>query len=196
MTRPRSLVRSIVIAAIAVAIATVEASAQLVSPRVASVDIAGGALFAADSEVGVSFGTRLAAAELFGRTLRAGVHFDWWTADRRRSEIEVRDVTIGLSFWKTIGRATASVRPYLGAGTAVHSVDTSLADGRPFPGETPPQAARLEGVRIGASAFGGFSFRLTRTGAIRLLLEYRFTALARASHHEARLGTRLLLAAL
>ena len=188
---------------ISLAIATVGALtlpsdgvAQLISIRVASVEMQGGAVFPSSAEVGSGFGARLAVADLFGRRLRTGLRFDWWTADRRDSDIEVRDIIVGLSFWRSLGSPATLARPYLGVGTAVHSVDASLSGGRPFPGEPPPEAARIEGVRIGASAFAGLSVRLTDTGAIRMLAEYRFTTLSQLSHHEARIGARLLLAAL
>jgi len=187
---------ALAIAAVALTAAPSSVVAQAVSFRVASVDMQGSAVFAANSEVGAGFGARLAVAELFGHRLRAGLRFDWWTADRSDSEIELRDVIVGLSFWKSLGSAATIVRPYLGLATAVHSLDASLMGGAPFPGERPLEADRLEGVRVGASAFTGLSLRLTRTGAIRALAEYRFTALSRPSHHEVRIGARLLLAAL
>ena len=171
-------------------------TAQLIAPRVASIDVMGGSLLADGSETGVTFGARVAAAELFGAWVRTGVEFAWWTAERRHADIDVRDVVIGLSFWKTLGGPTSLARPYVGIIAGVHSFTTSRSDGSPFVGPLPHEARRLEGIRLGAGGFAGVSLRLTRTGVIRLLTEYRFTAVSRIPHHEVRAGARLLLSAL
>jgi hypothetical protein len=171
------------------------ASAQLIALRVGSVDMQGGAMLASEFEPGVTFGTRLAVFELFGRDAQAGLDFTWWTADRDAQDIEVRDVAVGLSVWRSLGLAGRLVRPYAGATGAVHSLNTSRDGGAPFIGERPAEARRLQGLRLGAGLFVGLSLRLTATGAIRLLTEYRFTILSRPVHHELRAGARLLLSA-
>lgn len=193
MRRRRALALAIGISGYALAPGT--GTAQLVTLRVASVEMQGGAVLASDFDTGVTFGTRLAVFELFGRQARAGLDFTWWTADRDGQDIEVRDVAIGLSIWRSARSPASLLRPYVGATGAVHSLNTSRDGGAPFFGERPAAARRLEGLRVGASLFAGVSLRLTATGAIRLLMEYRFTILSRPTHHELRAGARLLLSA-
>lgn len=171
------------------------ARAQMVALRIASVEMQGGTVLASDFDAGVTFGTRLAVFELFGRHARAGFDFTWWTADRDGQDVEVRDVAIGLSVWRSVGSPASVVRTYVGATGAVHSLNTSRDGGAPFLGERPAAARRLEGLRLGAGIFAGLSLRLTATGAIRLVTEYRFTVLSRPVHHELRAGARLLLSA-
>jgi hypothetical protein len=165
--------------------------AQFVDIRFVAIDMFGGSVWPDESEVGVAFGGRLGFADLFGSVLHMGIELDWWSADRKNSDLAVRDALAGLAFWSDILRG-GGVRPYLGAGVSLHSIDVSRAEGSSFQDGQLLEAERLRGVRFGASGFLGFAFRLSATGAIWLLAEYRYTAISEIPFHEARLGFRLL----
>jgi hypothetical protein len=106
------------------------------------------------------------------------------------SDLEVRDAAAGLDFWVDLTRSR-TVRPYLGLGGALHSIDTSRKDGSRFQAGESQEAARLEGVKAGASVFAGLTVRLTQTGAIWLIAEYGFTVVSNLSYQEVRVGVRL-----
>ncbi len=163
---------------------------QTVALRFGAIDMYGGVVLAEGSEAGVAFGGRLGLFDLFGRRLRAGPELSWWTAPLRGEELEVRDVVGGLAAWRS-WRRDRVLRPYLGLGAGLHSVDVTRPDGsRLRPGES-PEAARLDGNRIGVSVFAGITVRLTATGAIHSIIEYRYSWISRIMHHEVRVGARL-----
>jgi opacity protein-like surface antigen len=164
--------------------------AQFIDIRFVAIDMFGGAVWPDESEVGVAFGGRLGFADLFGRTLHMGFELDWWSADRKSSDLAVRDAMGGLAFWVDVVRR-GGVRPYLGAGVSLHSIDVSRFDDSGSQGGQLLGAERLDGVRFGASGLLGVALRLTATGAIWLLAEYRYTAISEIPYHEARLGFRL-----
>jgi hypothetical protein len=163
--------------------------AQLIDFRFVGIDMSGGAVWPSDSRVGVVFGARLGFADLLGRALHAGLEIDWWSADRKDADLEVRDALGGLAFWKELAGAR-TVRPYLGLGAAFHSLDLSRRDGTQLPDGGSP-AAEPEGVRVGLSGFAGLAIRLTQTGAIRLVVEYRYVAVSDVANHQLRVGARL-----
>ena len=165
-------------------------SAQPAAFRVGAIDMFGGAVFVADSEPGVGFGGRVGLFEFFDRTVQAGVELEWWTAERSDLGIEVRDIIFGLAFLTELSR-TGPLRPYLGLSAAFHSVDTSRLGGGRFVEGEPPAAARISGFRPGLTGFAGLALRLTRTGAIWLVVEYRYAAVSQVSHHSVRGGARL-----
>jgi hypothetical protein len=165
--------------------------AQFIDIRFVALDMFGGAVWPDGSEVGVAFGGRIGFADLFGRALHMGFELDWWSADRKSSDLAVRDAMAGLAFWSDIV-GSGAVRPYLGAGVSVHSIDTSRADDAGFPDGQSLDSEGLEGERFGASGLLGVALRLSATGAIWLLAEYRYTAISEIPYHEARLGFRLL----
>jgi hypothetical protein len=165
-------------------------TAQPVAFRVSAVDMFGGGVFASQSDPGVVFGARVGLFDFFDRSVQAGLELEWWTAERPDVELEVRDIVFGFAFLKQLSRA-GLLRPYLGLSAALHSVDTSRLGGDRFLEDEPPVAERISGYRAGAGAFAGLGFRLTRTGAIWLLFEYRYAAVSEVSHHEVRGGARL-----
>ncbi len=81
--------------------------------------------------------------------------------------------------------------PFLGVSTALHSVDVTGPGGGSVAPADSTLAASLDGYRFGVGGFAGLALRLTQTGAIWLVAEYRYTAVARVSHHEIRGGVRL-----
>ena len=168
-----------------------DASAQAVKLQLGAMDMYGGVVLAKDLNAGVAFGGRLGVFALFGQRLRSGLELDWWTAERSAGDLEVRDIVGGLAVWRP-WRRDRVVRPYVGLSLALHSVDVSRPDGsRLRPGES-PEADRIDGSKLGASGFAGATVQLTRTGAIHLLLEYRYTLVSNIPHHEVRGGARLL----
>lgn len=164
-------------------------AAQAVDIRFLGIDMYGGTVLPVDSRLGVAFGTRIGLGDLFGRGLRMGVEIDWWTAERRGAELDVRDIIGGVAFWREFDSA-GWLRPFLGLSTAVHSIDTSPSDGGRVESD-PALAERLDGYRLGASGYAGLTFRLTQTGAIWLVVEYRYSAISQVSNHELRAGARL-----
>lgn len=188
----RSLLQRGVLIAWAVAIAITAPDglgAQTLGFRLGPLDMHGGAVLASQSEPGVAFGARVGLADMFRRALLAGVELDWWTAQREDLQLELRDVVAGIAVWRELARRGA-LRPFLGLGAAVHSVHASGEDGAGILQSR--EAAELDGYRVGASGFAGLSFRLSRSGAIWVLLEYRYSAVRRVPHHELRGGVRLL----
>lgn len=179
--------------AIGLLLAAGELAAQAVAFRLSGVDMFGGAVLPAESELGVAFGARVGLLDLFARSVHAGLELEWWTAERQDDEFEVRDIVFGLTFLSELARA-GLLRPYLGLNVALHSLDTSRLGGERFLEDEPPAAERISGYRAGGGVFAGLALRLTRTGAIWLLAEYRYTAVARVAHHELRAGARLLTA--
>jgi hypothetical protein len=165
-------------------------TAQAVDFRVGAVDMFGGAVFAPESDPGVGFGARVGLLDLVNRSLQVTLEFEWWTADRQDVELEVRDIVFGLAFLKKLSE-TAPLRPYFGLSAALHSIDTSRLGGDRFLEDEPPEAQRISGYRAGASGFAGIGLRLTHTGAIWLLVEYRYTTVSELPHHEVRAGARL-----
>ncbi|MGD8866758.1 MAG: hypothetical protein PVI01_03995 [Gemmatimonadales bacterium] len=163
--------------------------AQAIDFRFLGIDMFGGAAWAAESDMGVAFGSRLGFADLIGRRLRLGFELDWWSAEHRAPDLAVRDAMGGLALWIDVGRGHA-LRPFLGGGASLHWIDVSL-EGTAFPDEESLAAEELEGVRLGASGFAGAALRLSRTGAIWLVVEYRYTSITDLPYHEARLGFRL-----
>lgn len=164
--------------------------AQVIDFRFLGIDMFGGAAWAAESDMGVAFGGRLGFADLVGRSLRLGFEVDWWSAEHRAPNLAVRDAMGGLALWIDIGRGH-TLRPFLGGGASLHWIDASLEGGTGFPGDESLTAGELEGVRLGASGFAGAALRLSRTGAIWLVAEYRYTSITDLPYHEARLGFRL-----
>lgn len=163
---------------------------QVVALRFVAVDMHGGAVIPSDSKPGVSFGARLGMAELFGRWLQLGPELSWWAAQRSDADLEQRDIVAGLALWRGLASGGA-VRPFLGVSTALHSVDVTGPDGGAVVAADSALAATLDGHRLGVGGFAGLALRLTETGAIWLVAEYRYTAVARVSHHEVRGGVRL-----
>ena len=163
--------------------------AQAIDFRFLGIDMFGGAAWAAESDMGVAFGSRLGFADLLGRSLRLGFELDWWSAEHRAPDLAVRDAMGGLALWVDVGRGH-TLRPFLGGGASLHWIDVSL-DGHAFLDDESLAAAELEGVRLGASGFAGAALRLSRTGAIWLVAEYRYTSITDLPYHEARLGFRL-----
>ncbi|UCC73491.1 MAG: hypothetical protein JSV86_02720 [Gemmatimonadota bacterium] len=129
--------------------------------------------------------------DLFDRALQAGFELEWWTAERSDAELEVRDIVAGVAFLTELSR-TGLLRPYLGFAAGLHSVDTSRVGGDRFLEGESAEAERISGCRAGASGFAGLAVRLTGTGSIWLILEYRYTAVSELPHHELRGGARLL----
>ncbi|MGD2153676.1 MAG: opacity family porin [Gemmatimonadales bacterium] len=179
--------------AIGLVLAAGDLPAQAVAFRLSAVDMFGGAVLPAESDPGVAFGARVGLLDLFARSVQAGLEFEWWTAERQDAELEVRDIVFGLTFLSELSR-TGPLRPYLGLNAALHSVDTSRPGGERFLDGEPAAAERISGYRAGGGVVAGLALRLTRTGAIWLLVEYRYTAVARVAHHELRGGARLLTA--
>jgi hypothetical protein len=175
----------------AVMLVPTRVSAQLIDIRFVTIDMYGGPVWASQSELGVAFGGRLGFADLFNRALHMGVELDWWTAERAEADLEVRDALGGLAVWRDI-TSSAALRPFLGLAVALHSIDTSRTDGSGFEGGESLEARQLEGVRVGASGFAGLTLRLSRTGAIWLIVEYRYTIVSEISNQELRAGLRLL----
>ncbi len=151
----------------------------------------GGAVFPTGLDLGVAFGARVGLVDLFGRAFHAGLELDWWTADRQDSRISVRDAIASLSLWRGVG-GSGVLRPFFGLSGSLHSLDAA-GDDRALlsPGEL-AEARGLDGYRLGAAGFAGLTVRLSATGAIWLILEYRYAAVSRVSHHQLRAGARLL----
>ena len=165
-------------------------NAQAIDFRFVGIDMFGGAVWAAESDIGVSFGSRLGFADLLGQDLHLGFELDWWSAERTDSDLAVRDALGGLALWFDLARREV-VRPFLGGGASLHWMDVSFSDGAQLPDGDLVEASGLEGVRLGASGFAGVAVRLSRTGAIWLVGEYRYTWISDVPFHEARLGFRL-----
>ncbi len=175
--------------AVAIAILAAEGlGAQTLGFRLGPIDMYGGVVLASESEPGVAFGARVGLADVFHRALLAGVELDWWTVQREDTQLELRDIIVGIAVWREL--ATGALRPFLGLGAAVHSVHASGDGGAQFLQSR--EAAELDGYRVGASGFAGLSLRLSHTGAIWVFLEYRYSAVRRVSHQELRAGVRLL----
>ena len=160
--------------------------------RFIGADMYGGIVLTPNTEVGFAFGTRIGLLELGGTRLRAGAIIDWWTAENTELDVEVRDIVSGIDLWKDFG-TSGWFRPYLGIGFGIHSVDVSPASGQDSLQPVPAEAAQLEGFRPGASAFGGATFRLSTTGAIWAIAEYRYNLVRDISNQEIRVGLRLLI---
>lgn len=165
-------------------------AAQAIDFRFVGIDMYGGAAWVAESDVGVAFGGRLGFADLMGRRLRLGFELDWWSAGRKDSDAAVRDALGGLALWIDIGKGHV-LRPFLGGAASLHWIDVSFDGGTGFPSGDSLVAQELEGVRLGASGFAGAALRLSRTGTIWLVGEYRYTSITDLPYHEARLGFRL-----
>jgi len=158
--------------------------------RFVALDMYGGAAWPSASETGVAFGGRLSFADLFERFAVMGLSLDWWAAGRAIGDLEVRDISGGFDFWVDLLKSK-SFRPYVGVGAALHSFDTSRKDGSQIPdGELPP-TARLDGLKFGGSGYAGLTLRLTETGAIWVIAEYRYNLVSSVSYHELRAGLRL-----
>ncbi len=181
---------SCIILVLAVVTAACPLRSQTVDPRFVGIDMLGGAVFPRKSEAGVSFGARLGLADLFGRWLHVGPELGWWTADRRDADLEHRDIAAGLALWKDL-RLGNVVRPYLGVSTALHSIDVTGPGGGDVAPADAALAGSLDGLRFGAGGFLGLALRLTATGAIWLVAEYRYSAVSRTPHQEVRAGVRL-----
>ena len=163
--------------------------AQVIDFRFVGIDMFGGAAWVADSDVGVSFGGRLGFADLVDRALRLGFELDWWSAGRRSTDATARDALGGLALWFEPTRGHA-LRPFFGGGVSLHWIDVTPGDAILPPGGG-TDTEELEGARLGVSAFGGAALRLSRTGTIWLITEYRYTSITDVPYHEARLGFRL-----
>ena len=172
--------------AAALVLAPAPLHAQFLDFRFVAIDMLGGVVSVSDTGDGVAFGARFGFADFFG-SAKIGIEADWWTAEHQDPAYEVRDIMGGLAVWEDFG--SAAIRPYLGAGAGIHSIDTSPIDS--IGGQLPIQALRLQGVRVGASGFAGFALRLSSTGAIWMVLEYRYTAISQVPYHELRAGLRL-----
>ncbi len=193
-TAGRRLLRAGVILCLVIASGPARAAgrldAQVIDFRFVGIDMFGGAAWPAESDIGVSFGSRLGFADLLGRSLRLGFELDWWSANRTNADLAVRDALGGLALWFDIARGDV-LRPFLGGGASLHWIDASPRDGIPPPDGDPVEAEKLEGARLGASGFAGMALRLSRTGTIWLVAEYRYTSISDVPYHEARLGFRL-----
>jgi hypothetical protein len=161
--------------------------AQFVKLRFVAIDMLGGAAVVSEADVGVAFGTRFGFADFMGGAARLGLEMDWWTAQYDSPAFEMRDIMGGLAIWREFTRG--GLRPYLGGGVSIHWIGTSPVDG--VDGVLPPEARALQGTRLGASGFAGFALRLSQTGAIWLLIEYRYTAISDVPFQELRAGLRL-----
>lgn len=177
--------------AIAAALMPAELEAQTVKVRFSGVDMLGGSVWPNDADIGVAFGTRLGIADLFDAAVQLGLEMDWWTAALKGVDLDLRDIMGGIAVWHEFG-ARSWIRPYLGLGFALHVFDTSS---RIEPvGPALVVSDRMDGYRGGASGFGGLAARLSRTGAIWLVAEYRYTAVSGVSYQELRAGFRLRFA--
>ncbi|NIR38834.1 MAG: hypothetical protein GWO22_23575 [Actinobacteria bacterium] len=148
----------------------------------------GGAVVPEASKVGVAFGARVAFARIIRPDLHLGMAVDWWTAERDARALDVRDIVSGLDLWKDF-RLTDLLRPFVGVAVGLHSVDASreeVGDGQD------PRSEAISGFRVGAGGFAGTALRATSTGAIWLVLEYRYSLASRVSNHEIRGGLRIL----
>ncbi|NIR45139.1 MAG: hypothetical protein GWN99_12200 [Gemmatimonadetes bacterium] len=164
-------------------------SAQFISLRFVGLDMLGGAVVpGAGTDVGVTFGARFGFGDLFGGFARLGVEVDWWTARHDDPAYEIRNILGGIAIWKEIV-GSGPVVPYLGMGGAIHSLDTAPVGRLTDP--LPAEARRIAGARLGGSGFGGVAFALSRTRAMWILLEYRYTAVTDIPFQEIRLGFRL-----
>ncbi len=172
------------------ALPTSRLDAQTIKFGFGAVDMYGGVVLAAESDPGVAFGGRAGFADLFNRSLHVGFELDWWTVERQDVELEVRDIVAGLALWKEIS-AGSVLTPFLGLSAGLHALDASRIGGGRFEDGESPEADRLSGYRMGGSGFGGLTFRMSRTGAIWAVVEYRYTIVSEISHHEIRLGVRL-----
>lgn len=192
MSRPISGKTAMVtlVGLMALAFAQGSAVAQAARFRFIAADMLGGATFPDESEVGVAFGARVSLVDLFAGAVHLGGELDWWAAARRAAAFDVRDASFGVGFWHE-PLAGDLWRPFVGLGAGLHSIDVRRdADASSSPEES-AEAARLDGVRGGAAIFGGLATRLTGTGAIWLVFEYRYAVVSRLAFHELRLGVRL-----
>ena len=180
----------LITAASGLALSAGRLSAQLIDLRFVALDMYGGAAWPADSETGVAFGGRLGFADLFDHFAVMGLSLDWWAAGREIGDLEVRDIAGGLDFWLDLMHSR-TLRPYVGIGAALHSIDTSRKDGSRFPDGGSPEAERLDGLKFGGSGYAGLTLRLTRTGAIWVIAEYRYNLVSNVSYQELRAGLRL-----
>ncbi len=181
---------TLILAASGLALSAGRLSAQLIDLRFVALDMYGGAAWPADSETGVAFGGRLSFVDLFDRFAVMGLALDWWAAGREIGDLEVRDAVGGLDFWADLMHSR-TFRPYVGVGAALHSIDTSRKDGSRFPDGQSPEAERLGGLKFGGSGYAGLTLRLTRTGAIWVIAEYRYNLVSNLSYQELRAGLRL-----
>lgn len=171
-------------------LAAQDVSAQVISFRLSTLDMFGGVVLPRNAMTGVTFGTRVGLASVFGRSARLGIVLSWWTADRGDVPVDVRDLVLHVDVWREFGSSRA--RAYLGLGAGLHALDSTLQDVRVAPDRMTRRVVDdLEGYRPGAAGLAGASLRVTSTGVIWLVMEYRFSAVARASHHEVRAGLRL-----
>jgi opacity protein-like surface antigen len=119
-----------------------------------------------------------------------GLALDWWAAGREIGDLEVRDAVGGLDFWLDLTNSK-TFSPYIGVGAALHSINTSRKDGSQIPDGESPEAERLDGLKFGGSGYAGLTLRITRTGAIWVIAEYRYSLVSNASYQELRAGLRL-----
>ena len=180
----------LITAASGLALSAGRLSAQVIDLRFVALDMYGGAAWPADSETGVAFGSRFSFADLFDRFAVMGLSLDWWAAGREIGDLEVRDISGGFDFWLDLLQSR-TLRPYVGIGAALHSFDTSRKDGSPSPDGGLPEAERLDGLKFGGSGYAGLTLRLTQTGAIWVIAEYRYNLVSNVSYHELRAGLRL-----
>jgi opacity protein-like surface antigen len=180
----------LVIAVSGLAVSAGRSSAQAIDLRFVALDMYGGAAWPTDSETGVAFGGRLSFADLFDRFAAMGFSLDWWAAGRAIGDLEVRDISGGFDFWLDV-LESRTLKPYLGVGVALHSFDTSRKDGSPIPDGQSPEAEMLDGVKFGGSGYAGLTLRITQTGAIWVIAEYRYNLVSNLSYHELRVGLRL-----
>lgn len=192
MSRPPSGRLALTIAAslAVLALALEPLEAQTARFRFSGADMLGGAVFPDQSETGVAFGTRVSVLDLSGGAAHMGAELDWWTADSRGYALVIRNATFGIGLWHE-PLAGRSWRPFLGLGAALHSIDVRRDGDAPANPEEMVESARLDGVRPGAAAFAGLAARLTETGAIWLVIEFRHTVVSRLPFSELRLGARL-----
>lgn len=181
--------RTAVIVLAALLILPDAAASQLISFRFVAIDMMGGTVFpGAGNDVGVAFGGRFGFADVFGGFAQFGVEADWWSATHDDPAYELRDIIGGVALWKDL-LGSGPLVPYVGLSGAVHSLDTSPVGQLTDP--LPTEARQIAGSRLGASAFAGVSLALSRTGAMWLVVEYRYTRISDVPHQEVRAGFRL-----
>lgn len=193
--------RSGLVSVLVLAGSAVPADGQGVKFRLLEIDMYGGPVAAVSSELGVVFGTRLGFVTIGSESVRLGASLGWWTARRRRSRLDVRDVVLGLEGWRQLSPA-GWLRSYFGIGADLHAVDSTLGESVPSGGGSlqdlagSDAAASLDGYRLGGSGFAGAAARLSEAGAIWLIVEYRYSAASRISNQQVRAGVRLSLSGL
>ena len=150
----RGWARLATVLVIAVSVVSVPLNAQVIRFRFQGIDMYGSVVLPDNSDAGVAFGTRVNLAELFAGSLAMGLEIDWWTAGRSGVNLDVRNIIGGFSIWRELV-AGQLVRPYLGLGAAVNSVDAVRADSPLLTSAEVCAFESVNGYKLGASGFAG-----------------------------------------